>query len=1130
MEQGTAGAIVGLDGRFTATRGRHFLTGIGALARLPLQQIRLDRAAGLRTRAFVSGYPGSPLGGLDLELARRRSLLDEYGVVHQPGLNEELAATAVFGSQVATVTEGFDGDGVLGLWHGKAPGLDRAADAIRHGNWAGTGPASGVLVLVGDDPAGKSSTLPSASEGLCADLGLPVLHPGDPQDILDLGRHAVALSRASGLWVAMKVVTAVADGTVTADLDPERVRPRQVPGGGTHRVVAKLHQPFTGELERDLHERRLPLASAYGALNGLNTTTLAGEKPWLGVVATGHTYPDLLEAFRVLGVRPEEVGVRLYRVRMPFPMAPAGVRAFAAGLDQVLVVEEKRDLVERQVRDALYGVAGTPEVAGKRDGSVPGWGALDADRIAPVLRARLLDRVDPARLRPERTRRVELPLVAARTPWFCSGCPHSTSTRVPDGALVGTGIGCHALASRMDPRRTGTVLSNTQMGGEGSQWVGASPFLPTEHIFQNLGDGTLAHSGWLGIRFAVAARSRITFKILYNGAVSMTGGQDALGIRSIPELVRGLKAEGVGRVIVTTEDVRRYRRTRLPAQVWDRSRILQAQQVLAAEPGVTALIHDQACAAELRRHRKRGTLPNPAEQVVINSRVCEGCGDCGAKSACLSLHPVATDHGPKTAVHQGSCNVDLSCLDGDCPSFMLVAARRGGGRRAVSDATAVAGTVSAGTAPTVTAPGGTGPDIAEPVRRAGAECAVRLVGVGGTGVVTTAQILGMAAALEGLEVSGLDQTGLSQKAGPVVSDLRIGGPGPGRASRRGVDLVLAFDLLTAAGPEHAAVFTEHTVLVANTAATPTGAMIGGSDPGAVDPRAFPGEVIALDAHATAVRLIGDPAASNTVLLGVAYQHGLLPCGAGSVEEAIRQNGVAVAANIAAFRAGRRHAVDGDAGPAEQPSADAETGRDEPRAVENLDERIARRAADLAGYQDRRYADRYLAAVRRARATGSEAFTRAVADNLHKLMAYKDEYEVARLHLAEAARLEADAAVGGPARVTLLLHPPVLRALGVRRKLRFGSWSRPVLRLLRAGWRLRGTPLDPFGHARVRRVERDLREEYLAVLDRLVTEFPGEAAAVRIAELPQQVRGYEEIKLASVERYRAALRRELDAIE
>jgi indolepyruvate ferredoxin oxidoreductase len=1098
-----------------------------ALVRVLVEQLTADHAAGLDTAAFVSGYPGSPLGGLDLELGRQRSLLDAHGIVHQPGLNEELAATAVFGSQVAMVTEGRTRDGVLGVWYGKSPGLDRAADALRHGNAMGTSAHSGVVVLVGDDPACKSSTLPSSSEGLLADLGMPVLHPGDTQDLLDLGRHAVALSRFSGLWTAMKIVSDVADGSSLVDIDPDRVD-IVVPGAEPLPPrVPKLHRPFTADMEREIVEQRLPRARRYGAENRLNRVVAGGSGAWLGVIASGHTYVNLVEAFASLGLALDDladVGVRLIQVRQLYPLDAADLREFATGLDELFVVEERGRFLEVHIRDALYGSPDKPAVTGKQDIDgvplVPGWGALDADRIAAPLLRRLATRIDKARLRPPPSPRdrITLPVVDARPAWFCSGCPHSTSTKVPAGTMVGTGIGCHALASRMDPARVGQVLSNTQMGGEGAQWIGAAPFLQERHLVQNIGDGTLAHSGWLAIRFAVAAGSDITFKILHNDAVAMTGGQHAVGTQPVSRIAAGLLAEGVTSIIVTTEDRARYRGVRMPAgvDVWDRSRVVEAQQVLAAAGGVTVLIHDQGCAAELRRARKRGLAPPPTHRVLVNERVCEGCGDCGAKSACLSVQAVPTEFGPKVRIHQDSCNFDYSCADGDCPSFTLV--ERAGGQRKPAPA----------------------PETEEPVRPTlDDEFVIRLPGVGGTGVVTLAHIIAEAAALDGYEVRGLDQTGMSQKAGPVVSDLRImtaRGQRPARGSAGGVDLYLALDPVVGLAPEYAAGLSRSTAVVGSSTWTPPGTFIGRPYESVAEADRLrqsisaPGTGTWIDAERLAVALTGGASGANVLLLGYAYQRGLLPLAGTSIEQAIERNGVAVDANLAAFRWGRAVAADPDRQPDGEPADSVALPprlRDRVAALEadeDIRAIVRRRVADLVGYQDEGYAGRYLTTVETVAGTGAAELVRAVAEYLHKLMAYKDEYEVARLHLAPEASARA-AEIGGPgARVTLLLHPPLLRALGLKHKLRFGPRTRPVLRLLAQGRRIRGGPLDVFGMTRVRRTERRLIIEYEALVAGLVDRLGtvGVAPAVEIARLPDMIRGYEHIKLDNVRRYDAAL--------
>jgi indolepyruvate ferredoxin oxidoreductase len=1169
-----------LADRFRWDEGRVFLSGLQALARVPLEQLRADSRAGIRSAAFVSGYPGSPLAGFDRAIADASRAAPELAVVLRPGLNEELAATAVMGSQLVTTIDGHRYDGVVGIWYGKAPGLDRASDALRHAVFAGTSPFGGAVAIVGDDPAAKSSTLPSSSDATLVDLHIPVLYPGDVQEALDLGRHAVALSRASGLWTSLKVVAAVADGTGTVELHPDRVTPviPHVEVDGLPFVPTpsgRLLTPYTLDLEREFITTRLELARQYGVDNGLNNISVHGAEDWIGLAATGHTYYEMMEALRLLGFRGRDdlnaAGIRLLHLRLPVPLDPALVRRFGRDLAEIVVVEEKNPTLEWFMKDALYALAQRPQVYGKHDELgrplLPASGALDADTIAPALRQRLQDRLG-SRLAPlvvERgSDRRSIQVTAVRSPYFCSGCPHNTSTKVPDGALVGGGIGCHAMVAIMEPARVGQIVGLTAMGGEGAQWIGMAPFVEANHLFQNIGDGTYFHSGQLAVQAAVAAGVNITYKLLFNGHVAMTGGQQPEGQLGVPNLAQILLLQGVKRVLITTEDVGRYRRINLPegVEVWDRSRIIEAQQALAEIPGVTVLIHDQECAAEIRRSRKRGTAQRPGFRVVINERVCEGCGDCGDKSNCLSVQPVATPFGRKTRIDQTSCNLDLSCLEGDCPSFMTVKparkARRSRAKRS--------------------APGHMTPvpeafvsDLPLPPPLAPSDsCTIRLSGIGGTGVVTVSQILGTAALLEDWLVRGLDQTGLSQKAGPVVSDLRLtrGTPQPSnKASKGSVDVLLAFDLLAAASDAHReGASPDRTVVFGSSSPTPTGEMVVHPD------RPYPAEDVLrarLDSMSRAARnqyvdasgitenLFGDSTSANVFLLGVAYQAGALPVAAPSVERAIELNGVAVERNLAAFRWGRRWVADPetvrrlmlpatDTGDAERTAAGIRPplpGRLQ-ELFAQIDERtrlgdlVALRAADLVAYKSVSYAKRYLTDlvdVLTAEQTVSplaDELTEAVAVHLYQLMAYKDEYEVARLLLAPQAT-EAAEAVGGPgARVTWRLHPPLLRSLGVKRKLRFGRWARPLLGLLRAGRRLRGTPLDLFGWAKVRRLERRLVKEYRAAVAHLCTALTlgNHREACRIAALPDAVRGYETLKLQRAEVYRRELQTALSRFE
>ncbi len=1156
-------AEVSLDDRYVLERGRVFLSGVQALVRVPLEQHRADRRNDLNTATFVSGYQGSPLGGLDRELARNADICREHHLVHVPGLNEESGATAAWGSQLASALPGARYDGVLGIWYGKAPGLDRAADSLRHGNHAGVGRAGGGLALVGDDPACKSSTLPSASEAMLASLGMPVFFPGSVQEVLDLGLHAVACSRASGLWSSLKIVTAVADATASAEVGPDRVVPvaPDMAEHYSHEPSATFLAPNSPELERSLIGPRTDLALAYARANGVDRI-YGPDDAWLGIVAAGTSHTHLRQALAELGCDDRvlaRAGVRILHLGMIWPLEPEIARTFASGLEEILVVEEKRPFVETQLKELLYGSTEAPRIVGKRDET----GAallraeldLDVDRIARVVAARLSRRVQldsvKARLRALDVSRAGprvLPMMAGgpapRAPFFCSGCPHNSSTVAPDDQLVGAGIGCHTMVL-LSPEGRGAITGVTQMGGEGAQWIGMAPFTDVDHFTQNMGDGTFFHSGSLAVRAAVAAGANVTYKLLANGAVAMTGGQDLEGGMAVPELTRLLELEGVKRIIVTTEETGRYRGVRLAkcAELRERGDLSAAQAELAGVEGVTVLIHDQACAAELRRARKRGKAPTPPDRVVINERVCEGCGDCGEKSSCLSVQPVATEFGRKTQIHQSSCNHDRTCMEGDCPAFLTVVPAGG----------------KDGKGPHPPAPPA---DLPEPRVPSADEWTVRMAGIGGTGVVTLSQVMGVAAMLDGLHVAGLDQTGLSQKGGPVVSDLRIGREplsGTGRISAGGCDLLLALDALGASTPDNlAACSPTRTAAVVSTSAVPTGKAV--TDPsegplelsaqiGAIDRATRPDARVLLDAQDTSERLFADHMPANLIAFGAAWQQGLIPLSAAAIDRALELNGSGLERNRAAFAWGRACVADvGAVEAATRPAAPAPpvtpdwavalaaktaSGREE------LARLLEIRLPELAAFGGRRLARRYaqtVAAVRAAedeRTPGETGLAESVAHGLHKLTAYKDEYEVARLHLDTAERARIEGEVGGVARTTYHLHPPMLRALGMKRKLRLGGWFTPGLRMLKAGRRLRGTPLDPFGYSHLRRVERRLPDEYRGHIEAALEALTADthATCLALAELPDLVRGYEEIKLRGVERFaeRAAeLRAELAA--
>jgi len=1144
-----------LSDRYEATDGRVLLSGVQALARLPIEQLRRDRRAGLDTAAFLSGYPGSPLGGLDLEIARAAATATDLPIVHQPAVNEELGATAVMGSQLAPGRPDATYEGVVGFWYGKAPGLDRAGDALRHGVFAGSSARGGAVVLVGDDPDCKSSTMPSSSDATLVDLHMPILYPGTVQECLELGLHAVAMSRATGLWSSMKIVAPIADGSGTVDLPtpPDSLVVPTVEVGGEIWECTPSAQ-FLGqrmvEVEREFREIRLPLARRYGVENGLNRVSVNPQDAWVGIVATGFTYVEVLDALRRLGLSDHQTiadaGIRILQLRMPVPFDAELVRTFAAGLEEIIVIEEKNPTLEWLVKDALYGGAGQPRVVGKNheDGRMlmQSWGRLDADAILPGLRARLSRRLDE-RLAPERndTRQL-IPLAVTRTPFFCSGCPHNWGTKVPDDAVVGAGTGCHGMSLLMDSERVGEGIGITAMGNEGAQWVGMEPFVETDHLFQNYGDGTYFHSGQLAVQYCIGAGKNVTFKILYNGTVAMTGGQDAAFAIDVPELCGVLQHMGVAKIAITTDDVGRYRHVDLPpgVEVHDRTAIVGVQEDLRATPGVTVLVHDQRCAAEVRRDRRRGRLETPERRVVINHRICEGCGDCGDVSNCLSVQPIETPLGRKTAIDQESCNLDLSCLGGDCPAFMTVEPLR---PRAATDGRRTAM-----------------PDVAEPPTRLALDSTrIRMAGIGGTGVVTVAQILATAALFDGWDVHGLDQTGLSQKAGPVISDVALTRPGCDASNLVGAgeaDLLLGFDALVAASdPVLKAANPARTVVIASTHRTPTGRMISHPDIPYPDESIVrrlaavgrPEEIRLVDAFTMSEQLTGHTASANVFLLGLAVQSGHLPLTTGSVEKAIGLNGVAVEANIAAFGWGRRFADDPDAvrraagegGPA--PGTPAMVVPDLPASLERrtgalggdpaLGGEVAVLAADLIGYQDRAYASSFLdhveeVAVAESGVVGEPGrLTERFARSLHKLMAYKDEYEVARLMLSPEAADAAAAAIGGDATVTWHLAPPTFRAFGRDGKIAVGRWAAPVFGALSRMKRMRGSAFDPFGRTELRRAERSLPEEFVQamrrVLDALDSERLGQAVA--IAALPDGVRGFEDLKMRRI----ADFRRHLD---
>ena len=1076
-----------LSDKYTLERGRVYLTGIQALVRLPIDQMRRDRRAGLKMGSFISGYEGSPLGGYDLALGRTRKLLDEYNIHFVPGVNEDLAATSVLGSQIFDVIGKSKVEGVVGYWYGKGPGVDRSGDIFRHANLAGTGVNCAAIVLAGDDHVAKSSTVPHQSDFSLYNYGLPFFFPGNTQEILDYGQLAVALSRFSGAWVGMKLVTDVCDGGGTVELDPDRPA-IQIPTGYEKYVDARLVSPITLALEHETYVRRLEAARQFARLNQVNRWQGNGR---IGLLSAGKVYYDLKQALSDLKVVD---GVRIGQVAMPFPLEPGFVREFADGLDTILVVEEKRSFLELQLREILYGMPNAPRILGKSH--FPPTGELDPDRIALVL-AEVLH-LNPARLLALDAKPATRELLPSRAAAFCSGCPHNRSTMLLEGQIAGGGIGCHTMAMRLgDPSRSFKFL--TQMGGEGAPWIGMAPFVNQGHVFQNIGDGTLFHSGYLAIEACVAAGVNITYKILYNGHVAMTGGQVPSGALSVPRLTRKLEAEGVKRTVVLAEDPTKYKdNNEFASNALVRSRTELANTLLELEKveGVTVIIYDQQCAAEKRRMRSRGILAEPTRRLVINDQVCEGCGDCVKQSNCMSLQPVMTELGQKIRIHQSSCNKDYTCSMGDCPSFVSVRIKPGTGlkKRTLPQL------------PTA--------EVAPPRDRVQAGSAYRIIapGIGGTGVVTISALLATAAWIDGLNVATLDQTGTAQKGGAVVSHLLLSKQpieGPAKVNAGNADLILGFDLLGVVSPENLkTACAEKTIAVINTDMVPTIDNIRArapiSGPGRlieiVNATTVRGRNLFIDANRLAESLFGTHLAANIFLTGVAYQGGLIPVSVEAMEEAIGLNGVEADKNVRAFQWGRKYYTDA-------------AWVEQQLKPKNSPEPKLDRVAELTAYQNAAYAREYSDFI----ATIQQPELReVVAKYLYKLMAYKDEYEVARLLTKPDFEDATRAMWEAPEAISYNLHPPFLRSFGLKNKMQFGPWFRTPLRLLKNLKVLRGTALDVFGYSAHRRTERALIAWYRELIEQVAT-IDNLQLALEIAALPDQIRGYEKIKEQNIEK-------------
>lgn len=1133
---------VTLDDKYVLTHGRAYLTGTQALVRLPMIQRARDLAAGLNTGGFISGYRGSPLGGFDQALWKAKKHLKEHHIHFTPGVNEELAATAVWGSQQVTLFGDAKYDGVFAMWYGKGPGVDRCGDVFKHANAAGTSPHGGVLLIAGDDHACKSSTLPHQSEHAFDAAMIPVLYPTGVQEIIELGLHGFAMSRYSGCYVALKAIsdTVDASASVMIDIDsPKILLPDdfQIGEGGVH--IRWPDVPMQQELR--LQHDKIYAALAYARVNKLNRITVDSAKPRLGIIASGKSYLDTLQALEDLGIderHAAEIGIRLMKVGMPWPLEPTATREFAEGLEEILVVEEKRQLIEYQLKEQLYNWRDDvrPRVIGKYDEHgewethrsewlLPAAGELTPAMIARVIAKRIAkfhtSPIIEARLKFLEAKEAALAAPrnkAARIPYFCSGCPHNTSTKVPEGSKAMAGIGCHYMATWIRPEETMTF---TQMGGEGVPWVGIQPFTKTEHIFANLGDGTYFHSGLLAIRAAVAANVNITYKVLFNDAVAMTGGQPVDGSLTVPQITQQLAAEGVKRIVVVSDEPEKYPAGVNFAQgitIYHRDQLDAVQRELREIPGVTAMVYDQTCAAEKRRRRKRGSFPDPQKRVVINDHVCEGCGDCSKKSNCLSVVPVETEMGRKRMIDQSSCNKDFSCVKGFCPSFVTVEGGTLRKKKAVLQEVMAA------------LPEPTLPSLDKPY-------GILVTGVGGTGVVTIGALMGMAAHLENKGVAVLDMTGLAQKGGSVYTHIRIAkAPEDIHAVRIAAgeaSALLGCDMIVSASDEAIAKINNSlTRGVVNSDVSSTGAFV--KNPDFSSPDADMRETVMqackevqfVDATALATQLMGDSIYTNPFVMGYGYQMGLIPLSAHAIMRAIELNGAAVEANKKAFDWGRRAAVDLKS--VQRAAFPADPKPAHHKLSQSLDELIARRRAHLVDYQDAAYAKQYedfVAKVRDAESQlGGTRLAEAVARYLAKLMAYKDEYEVARLYSeTDFVKRVADQ-FEGDYKLTFHLAPPLFSQrdpiTGELQKAVYGPWMLKAFGLLAKFKKLRGGALDIFGKTEERRMERRLIGEYRTMIAALLPSLNADnlPVAIELASLPEHLRGFGHVKEKSAKDY------------
>lgn len=1158
-----------LEHKYTRSEGRIYLSGVQALVRLPLMQQMRDRAAGLNTAGFISGYRGSPLGGFDLELWKARKHLKASAIEFTPGLNEDLGATMVWGTQQTNLFPGAKVDGVFAMWYGKGPGVDRCGDVFKHGNAAGTSRHGGVLALAADDHACRSSTLPHGSELEFVSAMMPILNPAGVQDILDMGMLGWAMSRFTGRWVGFKTIAETVESSASVNVNPHQldiVLPADfaLPEGGLN--IRWPDPPLNQEMR--LHQYAVDAACAFARANRIDRVVLDSPRARLGIVTTGKSYLDVLQALEYLGISERdarEIGIRVYKIGMTWPLEPIGIRDFAAGLEDVIVVEEKRSFIESQMKEYMYNWPTRPSVVGKYDEEgrwvLPSTGELTPAMIALVIARRLARFFTSEAIRSRvawiEAKEQELTLPRANFPraaHYCSGCPHNTSTAVPEGSRAQGGIGCHYMVTWMD-RRTDTF---SHMGGEGVTWCGQAPFTETQHVFQNLGDGTYFHSGSLAIRQAIAAKVNITYKILYNDAVAMTGGQPVDGTLTVPDIAHQMRAEGVQTIVVVSDDIAKWSRPEIfPSGVEfvHRDELDAVQKRLREVKGVSILIYDQTCATEKRRRRKRGKLEDPKKRVFINSLVCEGCGDCGVKSFCVSVLPKDTEYGRKREIDQSGCNKDYSCVKGFCPSFVTV--HGGGLKKRKGSADAV--DFDALPMPSFAT------DLAQPWN-------VLVTGIGGTGVVTIGALIGMAAHLEGKGSTVLDQTGLAQKGGAVTCHLRIArAPGDIHAVRIAAgeaDLVLGCDMVVVNDYwALSKIRAGRSNVVLNTYEAMPGTFTTKPD------LQFPAQKIIdavrlaldgaspelVDATDLATALLGDTIAANLFMLGYAWQKGWVPVGHDALMRAIELNGAAIEMNKAAFNWGRLGAHDparvrAAAGvkphlpsgaiplalptrPAAAPVVTGADALDDASLSGGLDERIARRIAFLTDYQNAAYARRYADLVdtvrktEQARTPGQSALTEAVARYAFKLMAYKDEYEVARLYTSGDFERRIRDTFDGDYKLHFHLAPPLLAkkdAEGHLRKAEYGPWVFKAFRVLAKFKGLRGSVLDPFGRTAERKMERRLIEDYYRQVDELLAglDRDNHALAVDIASVPELIRGYGHVK----ERHLAdALKRQDDLL-